>query len=305
MTSRFACVGGALFLAWSLSAVGAFAADAPESPEEAQAIDASIAGYAQAYNDANIEDLGTFWAEDCDFVDHRGRRYTGRDEIKALFRRALVDGPGYQLKLTVTARRFLRPDLAIDDGVLELTEPSGEVESGRYVTVWAKVDGKWVIQNARDMPSDPDTKAAGQNPLGNLQFLVGNWTLAETDAAPQVTVACAWVARNKFLLQEFSTPGSDGGEPFTVTVWIGYDPLAGHVRSWYFDSSGGFGSADWLEREDGWSAATSGILPDGRTTTSDFRWTQADNDTIVMTLMNAEVAGEVLPDSEVRYVRQK
>lgn len=300
MKSRIASVGSVLLLLIS----AAQAADNAVDEAESKAIDESIAGYAGAYNDANIEALGTFWATDSDFVDHRGRRYAGRDEIKALFRKALVDGPGYQLKLNVTSRRFLRPDLAIDDGTLELTEPSGEVESGRYVTVWAKVDGKWVIQNARDMPSDPDTKATDQNPLSNLQFLVGNWTLEEADTAAKVSVACDWKANGKFLVQEFST-AVEGSEPFTVTVWIGYDPVAGHVRSWYFDSSGGFGSADWLEREDGWSTATSGVLPDGRTTTSDARWTQIDDDSIGMTLMNAEVAGEVLSDIEIRYVRQK
>ncbi|MBL8848559.1 MAG: SgcJ/EcaC family oxidoreductase [Planctomycetaceae bacterium] len=301
MRSRIAGVGGTLVFAWAMVALSA---DIPDNADS-KSIDESIAGYSQAYNDANIDALGTFWAEDCDFVDHRGRRYSGRDEIKALFRRALVEGPGYQLKLNVTARRFLRDDLAIDDGSLELTEPSGEVETGRYVTVWAKVEGKWVIQNARDMPSDPDSKTAGQNPLNNLQFLVGNWTLAGAEGAPPVTVACDWQAGGKFLVQEFSTAAAEGSEPFTVTVWIGYDPIAGHLRSWYFDSSGGFGSADWLEREDGWSAATSGVLPDGRTTTSDFHWGQGDDGAIVMTLMNAEVAGEVLADSEVRYVRQQ
>src|SRR5262245_27350061 len=89
-----------------------------QNPETTE-IEQSIAGYTAAYNAADIKALASFWAEDCDFVDHRGRRYTGRDEITALFRKALVDGPGYKIKLTVNARRFLRPDLAMDDGVLE------------------------------------------------------------------------------------------------------------------------------------------------------------------------------------------
>jgi len=300
MKSRITRVGIALLLLIG----SARAADESGNPEESKAIDESIAGYTGAYNTADIDAIATFWAQDCDFVDHRGRRYAGTDEIKALFRKALVDGPGYQLSLTVNARRFLRPDLAIDDGVLELTEPSGETESGRYVTVWAKVDGKWVIQNARDMPSDPDAKEQGQNPLNNLQFLVGNWSLADADASSKVGVTCDWKSQGKFLVQEFTTAQGEG-EAFTVTVWIGFDPVEGNVRSWYFDSSGGFGTANWLEHDASWTASAFGVLPDGRTSSSDFKWTQVDDDTIVLTLMNTEVEGEVLSDTEVRYVRQK
>lgn len=271
-----------------------------ENPD-AGAIDQSMAAYTKAYNAADIDAIGALWTDDCDFVDHRGRRYSGRDEVKALFRKALVDGRGYQIKMTVNARRFLKPDLAMDDGVLELSEPSGEKETGRYVTLWAKVDGKWLIQSVRDMPSDPQTKASGQNPLTDLQFLVGEWTQDGSEGS--VTVSCDWKTPGKFLVQNYKVTSSEGS--FEVTVWIGWDPIERKIRSWYFDSNGGFGDATWLQRGTTWRAATFGVLPDGQTSTSTAEWSPGDNGTLVWKSTGVEVEGQPIPDTEVTYTRVK
>ena len=77
MTYRILCTS---CLAWAISAaVSTQDKGKPDQNPEARAIDQSIAGYSAAYNAADIKALATFWTEDCDFVDHRGRRYTGRD----------------------------------------------------------------------------------------------------------------------------------------------------------------------------------------------------------------------------------
>jgi hypothetical protein len=151
------------------------------------------------------------------------------------------------------------------------------------------------------MPSDPEKKASGQVPLTELQFLVGEWK-QQTDFG-EVTVSCDWKSPGKFLLQEFHAKSGD--EEFTVTVWIGWDPVDQKVRSWYFDSSGGYGEASWQQRGDGWTAATFGVLPDGRTSTSTTEWLPADNDTLVWKSSNVAVEGAGVPDSEVKYVRTK
>ncbi|MGE3317316.1 MAG: SgcJ/EcaC family oxidoreductase [Planctomycetaceae bacterium] len=272
-----------------------------EENPEAKAIDQAIAAYTKAYNAADITALAAHWAPDCDFVDHRGRRYSGRDEITALFRKALVDGRGYQIKMTVSARRFLKPDLAMDDGVLELTEPSGEKETGRYVTLWTKSDGKWLVQSVRDMPSDPEKKASGQNPLNDLQFLVGEWT--QEGASGEVTVYCDWKVPGKFLVQNFKAKSNE--TTYDAVVWIGWDPVERKIRSWYFDSTGGFGEATWQQRGNAWRAATFGILADGQTSTSTAEWIPAEGNALVWKSIGVEVEGQPVADTEVKYSRKK
>lgn len=272
-----------------------------EDNPEAKAIDQAIAAYTKAYNAADINALAALWAPDCDFVDHRGRRYSGRDEITALFRKALVDGRGYQIKMTVSARRFLKPDLAMDDGVLELSEPSGEKETGRYVTLWTKSDGKWLVQSVRDMPSDPEKKAGGQNPLNDLQFLVGEWT--QEGSSDSITISCDWKVPGKFLVQNFKVKSNDS--TYDVVVWIGWDPVERKVRSWYFDSTGGFGEATWQQRGNAWRAATLGILADGQTSTSTSEWIPAEGNALVWKSIGVEVEGQPVADTEVKYSRKK
>lgn len=269
--------------------------------EASQAVDRSLEAYTNAYNAKDIDALIRVWAPDADFVDHRGRRFAGRDEIAALFRKALVDGPGYTIKIGVTSRQFLSPDLAMDDGVLELTEPSGEVESGRYVTIWRKQDGQWLIQSVRDMPSDPETKADGQNPLNDLQFLVGDWQLQ--DAKVPVKLSCDWKAPGKFLRQEYSV--GTGDSQFTVTVLIGWDPAARTVRSWFFDSNGGFGDGTWQQRGNAWQIAEQGVLPDGRLSSANSQWQPGDSGVLNWSAKHREVDGRAMPDAELVYVRQE
>lgn len=294
MNCRVICLG-----LIALAAASIARGDDKENPE-AKAIDQAIAAYTKAYNAADINALSAMWAPDCDFVDHRGRRYSGRDEITSLFRKALVNGRGYQIKMTVSARRFLKPDLAMDDGVLELSEPSGEKESGRYVTVWTKADGKWLVQSVRDMPSDPEVKASGQNPMSDLQFLVGEWTQEGTG---NVTVSCDWKVPGKFLVQNFKV--TSGEAKFDVMVWIGWDPVDRKIRSWYFDSSGGFGESTWQQRGTSWRASTYGVMPDGQTSTSISEWNPGENGTLVWKASSVEVEGQGMADSEVKYVRKK
>ena len=48
------------------------------------------------------------------------------------------------------------------------------------------------------------------------------------------------------------------------TQVIGWDPAAGTIRSWMFDSDGGFGEGIWSKKDNSWIVKFSQVLPDGR-----------------------------------------
>ncbi len=45
---------------------------------------------------------------------------------------------------------------------------------------------------------------------------------------------------------------------------IGWDPYAQTIRSWLFDSDGGFGVGRWTPAGNRWTVKTLSVLPDGR-----------------------------------------
>ena len=50
----------------------------------------------------------------------------------------------------------------------------------------------------------------------------------------------------------------------TVTQRIGWDPLTKQIKSWVFDSEGGYGDGLWTRKGNQWVIKSTGVLPDGR-----------------------------------------
>lgn len=259
----------------------------------------ALDSYQKAYNARKIDDLMAFWSKDADFVDHRGRSYKGRDAVTDLFRKALSSDRKYQIKLNVTSRKFLTPDVAMDDGEIELLESNGDVERGRYVTVWGKADGKWLIRSVRDIPVEPSEQDVAAPSLDGLEWLVGDW-VSDSKEAP-VKLTTRWRADKKFLMQEYAATAGD--KPFTVTVFIGWDPVNRHVRSWFFDSTGGYGQGAWQQREKKWVVSSNGVLPDGRIGSSIYTWTMTNETTLDWSATEREVDGQSVADTAVTFRR--
>ena len=88
--------------------------------------------------------------------------------------------------------------------------------------------------------------------------------------------------------------------------FVGWDPIAGQIRSWTFDSDGGFGEGLWIQDGNQWLVKASFVLADGSRASALNVYTFVDNDTIRWQSTNREIAGELQPNiPEVTVVRQK
>ena len=88
--------------------------------------------------------------------------------------------------------------------------------------------------------------------------------------------------------------------------FVGWDPVAGQIRSWTFDSEGGIGEGLWTQDGNRWLVKASFVLADGSRASALNVYTQVDDDTIRWQSTNREIAGELQPNiPEVTVVRQK
>ena len=103
--------------------------------------------------------------------------------------------------------------------------------------------------------------------------MVGEWTDQSPDATIESNVT--WTKNKTFLSYAFkaSVPGMDDLEGTQV---IGWDPEAGTIRSWMFDSDGGFGEGIWSKKDNCWIVKFSQVLPDGRKASATNIYTLVD-----------------------------
>ena len=87
--------------------------------------------------------------------------------------------------------KFLRPEICLEDGTVERTEPTGVKDASRFAIVWTKTGDKWLISSVRDLPADvADLPSVAAAQLAELGWLVGEWV----DDSPKadVTVKVRW-----------------------------------------------------------------------------------------------------------------
>lgn len=252
-TRRMMAHGGRLVVAaWLVMgclAHGQTAAPAgAEVPAVVKAIDAAREATLKAFNSGDSAGLAAMFLEDGEVVDENGTVTETRAEIEALFRRFFEKFPKVTLEMEVTDARAVGDEVVIEEGIRRITaDQAAAAAQVRYVAVRTKQGDAWPIASYREFADDPLPTAAEM--LAPLDWLVGEWV----DESPEgnTKISYQWSEDGNFLLGEYNL--SVAGQAAAKSVQrIGWDPVEGELRSWTFDSDGGFSEGEWLATDDGW-----------------------------------------------------
>jgi uncharacterized protein (TIGR02246 family) len=258
--------------------------------------------YAVAYNKGDVKALMAHWSADAEFIDEAGKTTRGRDALTALFSKTFKESKGTKIRITIKTLRFAKPDVAFQDGSVRLTSPDGSSDTGPYSAIWTKTDGKWLLARVYDLPGQANqTVASNYDMLKELEWLVGDWA-SEGKHTP-VTFSCKWTKNQNFLLIEETIHLKDQ-DPMTLTEFIGWDPVQQKIRSWVFDSRGGFGETLWTRNGNEWTVELVGVLSDGRPASSRSIWKYVNDRNCTWDSLDREIDGQPAPDVRVNYVRK-
>ena len=157
---------------------------------------------------------------------------------------------------------------------------------------------------AAEVPEAPTADDAEQaSPLEVLDWMVGKWIDEGEDST--IVTECSWTKNRKFLKRSFKVK-IDQEVTLEGDQFVGWDPIAGQIRSWTFDSDGGFGEGLWIQDGNRWLVKASFVLGDGARASALNVYTYVDEDTIRWQSIDREIAGELQPSiPEVTVVRQK
>ena len=265
----------ALVAIWGPASLPALAADAPVAvaaggPESADvaAIRNAAAAYRTALAKGDAAAIRGAWADGGDVVDGWGTLLSAADVADV--GTAAAGAPRPEIRASETRVRLITPDVALEDGFVDVVMPGNKTAlEGWFTAIWVKQGGAWKLAGVREAERPP---VSGPDALGDLDWMVGEWTLVPDepapDALPAMSMSVRWDAGHRFLVRDvrLEAPASAAAaEKVTVDVQqrIGWDPLVGRIRSWSFASDGTRSEATWFRDGASWVSRTTTTPSDG------------------------------------------
>jgi uncharacterized protein (TIGR02246 family) len=267
---------------------------------EDKAIRGVAQAYVKAYNAHDAAAIAGLFTTDAQIVDAEGHAMQGRADIQQVFAGIFQEFPKATTSVTIHSIRYLSPSLAVEDGTATVVlVPNEPGEPNRYTVVHVKQDGKWLMASALDLPSD---NAPAEEHLKQLAWLIGDWVDESPDSL--VLTSYRWDDNHNFILSDFTV--QIAGRPImNGSQRIGWDPLAKVIRSWVFDSEGGFAEGVYSRDGNQWIVKMTGVTRDGKPAWATNIITRVTKDRLTWQSRDRMVGGEPAPGTgELTVVRK-
>ena len=263
----------------------------PQADDETP-IRANAAAFEEAYNNHDAKAVAALFTPEAQIIDEGGNTAQGREAIKQVFARIFADEPKSKIEVSIESIRMIGTALAVETGSTKTTHAEGETpEHDRYTVVHVKTrEGKWLMALARDSEGD---KPSSHEQLMQLEWLIGDWIDESPDSL--VKTSFRWADNENFIMGEF-TVHLAGRPAMSGTQRIGWDPLVKKVRSWVFDSRGGFAEGLWTRTGDQWVVKSHGVTHDGEPASVTNVYTKISKDRFEIAPRDRVVGNEMIPD---------
>lgn len=285
-------------MATSLASM-ANAQDDRQSADE-MAIRKAVEAYVAAFNKGDAKALAALWAPEAVYTNPlTNEDVVGREAIEGQFAGIFEGAKGARLESTTLSIGFVSPNVAVEQGLAKVILADQVPEESQYSAVYVKRDGQWLLDRVTE--EVVPVVISHYEHLKALEWMVGSWV--DQDEEATVITECNWTRNNNFLTRSFTVQVGDQINMAGMQI-IGWDPAEKRIRSWVFDSDGGFGQAIWTKKDKSWHIQQTGVLPDGRKSSVVNIITYVNDNTCTLQSVNRTVDGELLPNiAEVQITK--
>ncbi|MEM9660453.1 MAG: DUF4440 domain-containing protein, partial [Planctomycetota bacterium] len=185
---------------------------------------------------------------------------------------------------------FISPNVALERGAATVTHAPDDVQRSKYRAIYVRRNGEWLIDRVTEEAIVGSV--SNYEKLKGLEWLIGDWVNQTNDLRIEIT--CQWTKNQNFISRRFTVASGDEIESSGLQV-IGWDAKRGEIRSWLFDSDGGFVEGVWSPRDDRWVVQATATLADGGAGSFTAVFRSIDDGVHEWRKVNRVLDGELLP----------
>lgn len=253
-----------------------------------------------AFNAGDAAAASALFVADGELTDDAGNTHKGKEAIEALLKKFFETFPGAQVAVDAEKIRVIGSSMAVQEGVQVISTKDGKSHSNNAFTAVLSLQGDtWSYMTVQQFPEEE--AVTPHDELAQLEWLVGSWLSEDPDSL--VSFSCKWSEDGNFLLVDYDSRVR-GESAIKSTQRIGWDPVTKRVRSWTFDSDGGFGEAVWTRVDQSWMIKSTLTVPDGSTGSATIVVQPLTDDKYSMKGLDRILGDDARPDYEITVVRK-
>jgi hypothetical protein len=245
-----------------------------------------------AFNEGSADKVVDMFTSKGELIDENGVVHTG-EGLKGVLAEFFKTYPQAKTGVEIDSVRELG-EVTISEGTrVVATKDESSVAVMRYQAIWDKTDKGYQLASLRDY-AEPQPLAP-REALEALSWLVGDWVNEGDDG--KVEFSYKWSEDGNFLLGDILIK-QDGQVIRKTSQRIGWDANEGQLRSWNFESDGGFGQSLWTPTDEGWVLHSAATGPDGTEARATLTMIPTENGRYIVKGSDRMVGDIMEPDFE-------
>ena len=271
---------------------------APAKKEDAKAdfradITKIVQSYADSFNAQDAEKVAAHWTENGVYVSQpSGEEVAGRTALKSQMIELFKEDEKRKLDLQVDSLELISPNVVLQRGTSVVTTGDGKKIESTYRSIFVLQNGKWLIDRVTEDEAEESIPSHYEK-LKPLEWLVGEWVDESEDH--RVEFKTNFTTNRNFITRAY-TVYTDGEVSTSGLEMIGWDSKKNQIRSWLFDSQGGFIERDWTEKGDRWLVQSVATLPGGKSGSYTAVFRPLKDGTYGWRKVNQQFDGQLLPN---------
>lgn len=281
---------------WNGSSPDAIAAEVPSSTTdlENELVAAEVRGmlleYLRAFKSRDAAAVAACWSESADNRSlDSGEETHGREQVEQVFQTLFEEDASAEIDLDIQEIRPLGGDVAVVDGISQLSFSTGDATASRFSAIVMKKNGRWMLESVREAATELPETSRGYA-IRRVGEFAGRWE--SVSGHQDVSTHAFWTAGGGFLVRSHTMQGDTGNRE--ITEIIGWDPVRQGIRSWSFTSDGGFAEGSWTLDDDHFDVMLDGTTAAGEIVTGRMTITSLGPDDM-RTDMEGTAIADLLP----------